>query len=201
MYLWKVIKYLLVGMGIGIISHFLVRRQKKFSFFSRDMVVITFGAYILALLSQTIFPKIDFGILSDGGKPYINVYYIESNIAQVNLIPFNTIVKFITGKGIDVATSDILKVSMLNILGNVVLFMPLGFLMPVLWGKCRTLKIVLAIGIIISVFIEIVQFFIGRSLDIDDVILNSIGCVSGYIVYKCIVRFHVLDMLGDHKNE
>ena len=40
------------------------------------------------------------------------------------------------------------------------------------------------LGIAVSSAVEIIQIFIGRSCDIDDVIFNTVGVVIGYVVYK-----------------
>lgn len=193
-YLWDVIRYFFIGLGVGISFCFFVRRgsslvlhtPQKAPFSKHDVLAVIFIAYCFALLSQTIFPEIDFGISSQSGKPYLDVYYIRSENSDVNLIPLKTTGEFIMGRLSNVASSDALDVSILNLLGNVTLFMPLGFLMPVLWGKCRCIKQTLLIGVALSVFIETIQYFVGRSSDIDDVILNTLGCVTGYIVHKYI---------------
>lgn len=42
-------------------------------------------------------------------------------------------------------------------------------------------------GIMISTTVEIFQYFIGRSSDIDDIILNTVGVCIGFLIYKCLV--------------
>lgn len=96
--------------------------------------------------------------------------------------------KWFTRQGIGLEEGDAFDASMLNLLGNMTLFMPLGFLIPILRKRCRTLRKVLVIGIAVSGFIEIVQYFIGRSTDIDDVILNVLGWIIGFAVHKFIVN-------------
>lgn len=95
--------------------------------------------------------------------------------------------KWFTRQGIGLEEGDAFDASMLNLLGNMTLFMPLGFLIPILRKRCRTLRKVLVIGIAVSGFIEIVQYFIG-STDIDDVILNVLGWIIGFAVHKFIVN-------------
>ena len=68
----------------------------------------------------------------------------------------------------------------MNILGNAFMFVPAGLLAPLAlgWGVRRT---TLA-GLALSVAIEITQLMLGRSADIDDVILNSAGAAAGAAV-------------------
>lgn len=71
--------------------------------------------------------------------------------------------------------------------GNIVMFMPLGFFPGLLWRKWTWWKALL-VGFCTSFTIEFVQFFIGRSTDIDDVILNTTGAVLGYALYWSLSR-------------
>ena len=68
---------------------------------------------------------------------------------------------------------------MFMLLGNIVMFIPVGFFSALLWRNSRWWKSGL-IGCGCSAGIEFIQFFIGRSTDIDDVILNSNGALAGY---------------------
>lgn len=68
------------------------------------------------------------------------------------------------------------------LLGNIIMFMPLGFFPALLWRRWRWWKSLLA-GFCTSASIEFIQFFIGRSTDIDDVILNTAGALTGFWIY------------------
>ena len=73
-----------------------------------------------------------------------------------------------------------------NLFGNIVIFIPMGLLYPL----CRKRKVgfVEALLVILgsTVAIEVIQFFFltSRRADIDDVILNLIGGLIGYLIYK-----------------
>lgn len=76
-----------------------------------------------------------------------------------------------------------------NVLGNIAVFVPFGYIVAdAIKMVCN--KTYFAITIIYclltSLSIEFIQFFIGRSFDIDDIILNFTGGIIGYIVYKLI---------------
>ncbi|MDR0848372.1 MAG: VanZ family protein [Propionibacteriaceae bacterium] len=97
------------------------------------------------------------------------------NGADVNLIPFKTIIEYFT-------TSS--GAARLNLIGNVVFFAPFGLFVPALFEKLRRFLPMLAVSVGIPLIIEIAQFVFGRSADVDDVILNALGILAGYAAYR-----------------
>ncbi|MFC4410154.1 VanZ family protein [Chungangia koreensis] len=73
----------------------------------------------------------------------------------------------------------------INLLGNIIVFMPIGLLLPLLWGRFNAKRAILT-GFLISLFIESTQLALDRSSDIDDLILNTFGALIGYGIYRCI---------------
>lgn len=69
---------------------------------------------------------------------------------------------------------------------NVMMFVPLGMFLPIVFRKMRSWWKTGVMGLIITVLIETLQYFTGRSADIDDVIANAFGCIIGYLIYKLI---------------
>ncbi len=70
-----------------------------------------------------------------------------------------------------------------NLLGNVIPFIPFGFLLPVVWRKANTFMKVFIFGISFILLIEIFQFLTRLgSFDIDDIILNMAGIIIGYLM-------------------
>ena len=67
---------------------------------------------------------------------------------------------------------------MFLMLANIGIFAPVGFFPALLWRRWRWWKSLL-LGFFTSCAIEFIQFFIGRSTDIDDVILNTTGALAG----------------------
>ena len=66
------------------------------------------------------------------------------------------------------------------------MFIPLGLLLPVVFKSLSSFKKIFQVTFYFSLFIEFIQYFIGRLSDIDDLILNTLGGMLGYAVY-CIV--------------
>jgi len=84
--------------------------------------------------------------------------------------------------------SDWGSVAFLNLTANVALFVPLGLLAPLASERLRRFRSVLIFGVKASLAIEVSQFLIGRSADIDDVILNVVGVGIGYGAWALIQR-------------
>lgn len=112
---------------------------------------------------------------------------INTGYWGISLIPFATIRSYIKYSGIFHA--------LLNILGNVVLFIPIGFIFPLILIRYRDIKKIAVLSISISLFIEFIQFFVGRSCDIDDLILNFVGGIIGYTIF-CFTSDRLKFILG-----
>lgn len=70
-----------------------------------------------------------------------------------------------------------------QILGNLAMLMPLGFMLPVM--KKVSVKQVFVIALCFSCFIELAQYITGRGLmEFDDVFNNTVGAVIGCLVYN-----------------
>ncbi len=75
--------------------------------------------------------------------------------------------------------------------GNVALFLPLGLLLPIVWRSVfRRLIPTLLTGLVLSSAIEIVQATVisGRVATTDDVILNVLGIIVGWLLWRVLAR-------------
>lgn len=102
-------------------------------------------------------------ILSVTGVP--SFLYLRVNI-NINLIPFKDIFS-----------------NFIQYVENIILFIPLGFLLPILWAKFEKRYLTFIIGLLFSLAIEISQLFCFRATDIDDLLMNTFGTVVGYYLY------------------
>lgn len=98
----------------------------------------------------------------------------------INLIPFRTIAGFF-----EHCPADIFLV---NIVGNIVLFIPWGFGLPLLWKIQQKAFRMARNALILPFFIESCQLFIGRSVDVDDLILNFAGGCMGAALYVVLSK-------------
>lgn len=186
-YIWGMVPYCFIGAMTCIVFRVLYHKKTKTKMvWKREVVIILFAAYGAGLASQTIMPNWDAGINSGTGRPYFQIY-LENSLSSVNLIPFRTIWNELVGNNSHIAHSDIRSVTILNLSANLLLFSPIGIFLPILSEYFRKVRNIIMAGIMISTTVEIFQYFIGRSSDIDDIILNTVGACIGFLIYKCLV--------------
>ena len=112
----------------------------------------------------------------------INTFSRE-HFETINIIPFSTMIGYINGLLFEDASMSIV---IINLATNLLLFAPMGFFIPLLFkNKITNIKRFIILIIILSLFVEILQFITYRgSTDIDDIILNTIGAIIVYILMK-----------------
>jgi len=104
---------------------------------------------------------------------YYIVTFQDSNYGTNNYIPFKEIFRYkITS-----------KLFIKNVLGNILLFVPFGIFASH-YVKNKKVYITLILTLIVSFSIEFTQSIIGRTADVDDIILNLFGGLLGYMLYR-----------------
>ena len=89
-----------------------------------------------------------------------------------------------------------------NTILNIILFIPLGIMLPFLWKKYNTLSETLIFGISMSLAIELLQILTYRATDINDLIANTFGAVLGYLVFRTTsCMFPSVTKFASRKNE
>jgi len=171
--------YLIIS---GIIIFSKKKKGEKIDSF-REFVKLSFGLYIISLIGVTLFSiRIGFG-----GA-------MTRNNMGINYIPFRSIAYDVghIGTG-SFSVGFQIKLLIMNVLGNFILLIPIGFLTPILWKKVNSLKNIVLVGFVVSLSIELLQLLenflnIGhfRVIDVDDLILNLLGAVLGYMIYKLV---------------
>lgn len=144
---------------------------------SKYILYIISAVYIIVLFKIVLFKY----------EPITNIIKgdIGMSFRSANLIPFETIGGFFK---VAMKEKDFLW-AFSNIFGNICIFMPLGYLLPMFFKNFRSIKNTTILAMILSILFEITQYmgYLG-SLDIDDVILNTLGGICGYFVYVGIKR-------------
>ncbi len=95
-----------------------------------------------------------------------------------NFVPFKEILRYDIGSGIFYK----------NICGNMWLIVPYGIFIA-RYLKLKEPIVLVVIAFITSLSIEVIQFLIGRVFDVDDIILNVVGCLLGFSVYIMSEKF------------
>lgn len=110
---------------------------------------------------------------------------------SVNLVPFRTINGYIEAWSAGTMNWEI---PFRNLLGNIVLFVPLGVFLPLLFRSMEKLQKWLPALLVILLSIEAVQLLTRRgSFDIDDLILNTFGAVIGFGIYVVMKRMAIIE--------
>lgn len=113
---------------------------------------------------------------------FSHLYGRELTHRSVNYIPFATVIKYLT-----IVNSPAIITT--NVLGNIVAFMPMGFLFPMASSKLLRFKRTFFAIFIATATIEVMQYVAGVGVsDIDDIILNLLGGVIGYGLYLGLNR-------------
>lgn len=111
------------------------------------------------------------------------VPYWEQTAGHLNLIPFRTL-RLFAGL-LNSTRPEYVRSAVINLGGNIIMFIPLGFLLPQVFCRLTSLPRVLLTTAILITAVEIIQLFtLVGCCDIDDLILNLIGSAIGY-------RFHL----------
>lgn len=157
--------------------------------YKKEIVKIVFYSYLAGLLSQTILPIINMGIVD--GRIFIEVSAYGNG--GINIVPFRTIMEYIKGAN-GTRSIDSTVISRINLVANIGLFIPFGFLFPICVRKINN-KYTVLVGAILSLTIEVIQIFVKRGTDIDDVILNTAGVLIGWGLFFCIKRWMILQKI------
>lgn len=114
----------------------------------------------------------------------IGCTYIEWITNMISPIPFWSFYDFFTTP---IITAEYTLSFIKNIIGNLMLFMPMGFFLPHLLKKTRQFKYYIILICIMVLSVEIIQLFTTLGMfDIDDVIFNVAGAALGFCLSKRI---------------
>lgn len=124
-----------------------------------------FGYFLILYLVISLKDIVEFPTLSD----------LERKV-MLGVPIFDPVLNFIPlSSGIEIST-----------ILNIIFFMPFGFLLPTLWNKFRKFIPTVFAGFIFSLIIEVGQLFTIRATDVDDLIMNTLGTILGFILFKIL---------------
>ncbi len=125
----------------------------------KELSMLIFGVYILTLFQVVTFQD-------------------DVSWSSNNFIPFREIMRY------NITSRLFIK----NVLGNMIMFLPFGFFTSY-FLRVEKIHLPIILILIASISIEIVQMIIGRVFDVDDILLNIIGGILGFFVYKMFRLF------------
>ncbi|MFS0638487.1 VanZ family protein [Mesobacillus foraminis] len=136
----------------------------------QNFVLITFAVYLSAVIHLVFFP-------------------IEVNIGKyANLTPWYKTINFI----------PILTIDLTTFVLNILMLLPFGMYLPLIFGKADSVKTIMKKGLLFSFTLETLQLIIritlgsGRSTDVNDLIANTIGAGIGYLIFRKMYKIKAL---------
>ncbi len=174
-YIINMLPYMILAIPIYLIVRGIIIKKynKKINLY-HELTLFIFVLFIVGLFSQTIIPKFEFGVNGFG--------IVKNGVHKTNLIPFKVLIETYR----EVFMNGYVEYFLINFLGNIILFIPFGFVIPLLWNVSN--RKVIVIGACISFFIEISQLLLARGTDVDDLILNTSGVILGLLLYKLLYK-------------
>ena len=157
---------------------FKMRRDKMN--WKHEAALLLFVMVVTGIASQTVVPKFywENGALGILGQGYADTAYMT------NFVPFNKIAEVVS-----VLRQGMWWYAMSELIGNIGIFIPVGFLLPLLWKKFEKVWITAIICFAMTLFIECIQLLIPlRATDVDDIIMNTIGGIIGYALFLIVRR-------------
>lgn len=148
------------------------------------VVIITVIALISLRITYVIRNKEKFIVYEELLKLifviYLLMFFIIVTYQDVisygnNFVPFKELTRYSIGSSLFYK----------NVVGNILLFMPYGFFVSY-YLRLDKKRLALFLVFIVSISIEFVQLAIGRCFDVDDILLNLLGGMIGYYIYKML---------------
>ena len=161
--LWLIVRGIILYKGIN--NHCKHSRKRRII---NELILNIFVFYLLLLYGITVYRY---------GINLSNFFDLNSRLSYININFLKELLKMLS-------YGSIWHV-FYNIVGNIIWFIPLGFLIPLIWRKKRRLGVVMGLSFITSLSIESLQFVFRTGIsDIDDLVFNTLGGVIGYIAFK-----------------
>lgn len=162
---------LLITMMWCLVRGIVAAKNKKVNW-KRELQLILVYICFIVIARFIFFPfsKVD-------GKIQSLIFDAKLFPAKINLIPF-----------VHMFDYAIKKEAIINFVGNVTMFIPVGIIYPIVYKELNTHWKVIAAGVSLSLCIEMIQLPLDRTTDIDDLIMNSLGYVMGYGIYLLVCK-------------
>lgn len=175
-YLSDMLPFIAAALPFYLIVRLIILKKKnnKVNWY-HEIALTVFAIFIIGLASQTIIPEFE---VTEAGNFAIS----NSRVHTTNLIPFRMFIETYR----EAFVNEHFNYFIVNIIGNITIFMPVGFFIPLLWEISD--KKVIIISFCSTFFIECCQLFLNRATDIDDIILNTVGAAFGLFLYRLLYK-------------
>lgn len=175
---------LLVGILYIIFRFLKLKKNNSDINYKREILYLIFICYIVGLFNLVLVPINFWNII------WYNIFYNFNENPFVGIFDFSynfipTIYKIIIGE----YTPDSWVKAM--IVGNFLMFIPMGILLSLCFENVNK-KNIFKYAVLIPLAIEVLQLVVGRSFDIDDLVMNFLGIVIGYFIVELVKKIKCL---------
>lgn len=149
-----------------IINGICILKSRKFNV-AREFIKFMFLVYFFGVLSYTM------------GHTYSDLQE-RMSLSSINFVPIIETIKMFTQGDLNNA--------IYQVGGNFIMFIPLGMFLVILYKECNNILRVGVVSFMCTFLIEFNQWIGGRGADVDDLIINTLGGVAGYLIYKLLEK-------------
>ena len=162
--------YIFIGSIFLLIAYLLFIKKENNQKLKKDITWILFILYIIFLLSTIVYTKLTTGTI----YPKLNI--------KSNIVPFTSIIETIT---LLLTKTQGFYYMFDYLILDIILFIPLGLFLPILFPKTKKNKNFILICLTISISKELLQLFLNVGMfNVDDIILNAAGAIISHIIFK-----------------
>lgn len=135
--------------------------------------LIAYGALLIKFVVFKAIPVIRIG--------HMRFKFSGTHTGPGNFVPFKSIIPLLSGQGNQL-------IAMVNLFGNIIPFMPIGLLVPLV-ARSTSWQKALVLGVVTGLTFEVMEvvFRVGI-FDVDDILLNAFGVMLGYGVFAMFKR-------------
>lgn len=154
-------RVILMSLAVYFPVYLVIRLKKGKKPYQRHLMIFGFIGTVISIIFITI-------LISSQRVPTL------STLRRLNIVPFLWLKS---------ASKEDFNSVVRQLLMNSILFFPLGILLPIVFEVLRKWWLVAGTTFMFTLSIETLQFFLGRSADIDDILMNLLGGLIGYLVF------------------
>ncbi len=175
-----ILQVIALSIPVIILLRMILRKKTTQINWFHETGLVLFASYLVGLFSQT----------------FVFNLQRDTTAFRVNLTPLNKLTEF----EYIVIRDGNLSYFFIEILGNILMFSVIGFLLPLLFQKLGSAKRVILLCFLTSLTIELIQLALPRGTDIDDILMNTLGGILGYALYRLFYKLFPKGMARFHQN-
>ena len=185
----------LVGVLYAVWRYGKIRRGSPFSGWGPEAVRLLFVCYLTGLVNLVLVPN----NLWTAIWAYLFIGYSGCQVGPLFTLEFNLVPRLFLWATGQITLGSWTKTMLV---GNILMFLPMGFFLPLVSGKMRGGNILKA-ALLIPVAVEIFQPLVGRSFDVDDILCNLLGILAGFGIFMVLERMapRMVEKFQSHPRE